>query len=229
MNNQIFKGLLLSLGFAALGSAQIVIPPACSSFTTLIQILDGNTCTLGDQFVLKNGNFSSSATGNELLPGQINFSASYLAGVISIGLSGPFQTALGETHTYTIGFLVDPPPEVLNGFESDVDWGSTSNALATQAGTGLLGIDLCAGAAFTRTGCPGNQRTYSSNPGNPRGGATFPPTNIVDVNLFLTLSDGGQLNSIFTRTQSTLNPIPEPSVGLVAGVLGLGLLLRRRR
>ncbi len=229
MNNQIFKHLVLGLGFAVLGSAQIVVPPACSSLSTLIQIVDGSTCTLGDGFILKNGSFSSSSTGNEVLPGQINFSASYLAGVISIGLSGPFQTVLGETHTYNIGFLIDPPPEILNGFESDVDWGSTTNALSTQAGTGLLGIDLCAGASFLRTGCPANQRTYSSSPATPRGGATFPPTNIVDVNLFLTLADGGQLNSIFTRTQSTLNAIPEPSVGLVAGALALGLLVRRRR
>lgn len=227
MTKQLFKGFLFSLGFAAMGSAQIITPPPCSSYTTFFQALEGNDCTLGGGFVLKNANFASSNTGNEILPSQVNFSASYLAGIISIGLSGPFQTALGETHTYSIGFLIDPPPEIIIGFESDVDWGSTTNALSTQAGTGLLNIDLCAGAAYSGRPltCPAVERNYISNPANPRGGATFPATNIVDVNLLLQLSDGGQLNSIFTRTAT----IPEPAVGYAAGGIGLVMLLIRRR
>jgi hypothetical protein len=114
-------------------------------------------------------------------------------------------------------------------FDSDADWGSTTAGLSTQAGTGFLIFSLCAGAQFDGDFCGGNQRGFTSSPTSPQGGVGFPATNIVDVAMFLNIADGGESNSITTETRSTLAPIPEPSVGVAAGLLGLGLLFRRRR
>lgn len=232
MKRQLWQGVLLGAVFSALGSAQILTPPTCATLSTFQQVISAGGCDLGLGFTLKGASFGASTTGGEIGATQVNFSASFNSGIIGVGLSGPFNTTTGQNHTYTIRYVVDPPPDIISGFDSDVDFGSTTNALTTQAGSGSMNVALCSGATFTDTPpisafCPSTFNTLVLNPSNPSAGVTFPLTYIVDVNLLLNLQNGGQMVSVFTQLPTTL--VPEPAFGAAAGLLSAGMLLLRRR
>lgn len=203
--------------------------PTCSSLGNFGRLI-GQTCQVGD-FTISDAAFSANATRTSvpLTASQVGIIANQGASGVDFGISGPFNSPLGVTTTYRFDYLVDPETEVIITYGFSFDDSSSNSLSALAIGGSSIVARICAGAAFAgsaeRATCRGffAELVGDANSRNPL--VLFPfATNIVDVNLVMTLQGGASINSVASRSGFT----PEPRVGIIAGLGALALILRQR-
>jgi len=229
---------LSHLSILTLAGGLYAAPIPCGELGTFQDLLNAAECSLGE-FTVKNPSFSASegGVGADSIPlnaGQDENNNLFF----NIG-SGLFGIP-GETLIYRFGYLIDPPPEILEEFSAEAFISDFSSDFASFAlfvlpaqapSDSMLTFDLCAGAAFTDTPpspatCLGQyNQLVLTGLGFLSGGVDFKKTNILDILMEIRLEDGANLaGALSTRVHLT----PEPST-LVLGLAGLGLLAWFRR
>ena len=219
--------------------------PTCNSLTSFADLVNAGACTAGI-FTIKNPTFS----GPEGLDSQLILASSTDSQNVNFGFQGlELFTSIGESLSFTFGYTIDPPPDIIKGVSGSIDDAGESsfeNFLNVAAVDDPVDVQylLCAGAAFTREGCAGTEYGFSltvpqqvSNASlrlasQLSGGVTFAlPVNTVGVVVNVNLNNGGFIfggfNSVFP-----LNPVgdvPEPGTLALAGVGGAFLLAANRR
>ncbi len=221
--------LLLSAG-AITGSF-----PSCSSLGNFGRLI-GPTCQRGD-FPISDAGFSATATPSSAAPltaSQIGITAIQGDAGVDFGLTGPFSSPLGVTTVYRFDYLIDPDTEVIITYGLSFD-DSTSSAAAADAARAQaiagssIAARICVGAAFTggpeASNCRGFFAQLLANANNRNPLVFFPfATNIVDVNLVMTMQGGSQLAAVSSRSGFT----PEPRLGIAGGLVMLALIWRER-
>lgn len=164
--------------------------------------------------------------------------------------SGDFFVAAGDRVVYAISYIIDPPPDILPGFDMELFAESpTGGALAFITGVVCAGSNFGSPLPFPCVPAEGASNPepvpyfltvfYESDPLSIKlqDGVIFKqPTNYISVQLLIDLDARGggssQINGIGTDTRPGPNEIiPEPaSIALMgAGLLGLGLARLRRK
>lgn len=238
--------LLLSLLLGA-SAAQAATLPACSGLTTIGQLLSSQSCTAGI-FTVKNVTFSG-PTGLENL---INLNANVTEANVGLGFSSGFlTTGVEEQLSFTFGYTIDPPPDIIKGVsgateDAGQDSGFSFSSLQPAAlGPNAVEVNylICAGAGFVDQQCAGTIYGFSltlpdefisqaalSIAAQLSGGVTFAqPTNTVGILVTVNLQNGGFLGSLSSNFPLETAAVPEPSTLALAGVGGLLLAAGRRR
>jgi len=186
-------------------------------------------------FTVKNPSFEVS--GSKLDASGVGLDIPEFTGTIHIGLSGPFESVIdGEPSIFRLGLTVDPPPDVLFGFEASFDdsesgFRSVSRAPLPQApgdGDIQLLFNLCAGGTLLGSVCSGDFYELLLDDTGPRSGAVRfrTPTNVVDIQMTFTLRNFASFHGITTGVNT---PAPEAGTLLLLGpaLLAVGALRKR--
>lgn len=230
--------LLTTLGLSAFGSSAAPAnnPSPCANDTVdAYERLGGTGCTLtvnGAEFTFKN--FSFSLLEGSLLNSDVHVTPLTPDGKLNLGLASEFfSVGAGSRLVFKFGYVLDPPPPILEDMSMDLDANSP-----VAPGFATIDVDLCAGGLFFGETCDYERRQFTllhfgdNNPNNVLSGlARFSPTNIIDVRTVITL-DGGPENgggsSQINGFSYASSPVPEPA-SVFAVITGLGLCAIRRR
>jgi PEP-CTERM motif len=208
-----------------------IIPPACSSLGTLQGLIDSQACTAG-VFTIKDPSFSgpSGVTASSI-------TLSVLSGIDSVSLAfggGVFNSPIGGSSSFTFGYTIDPPPDIIKGVSAEVeDAGQDSfgpQGFMPSAVGDAIAVQylLCVGAGFVDGDCatsldgfllslPDADNNDFLLAATLSGGVTFSsPVNTVGVRIFVDLTNGGNFSGI-----SSAFPLDVPEPGSLA-LFGLG-------
>ena len=229
------KRLVLLVLFLAGGA--LALPIGCAPGTMQDYSALPEGCTVGP-FTYKGFSFfndGANTAGTNLLSTQINVTPpvppDYGMDFASLGFNiGPDKYAI-----YYISYVIDPPPDIIDGFDTTMDASSP-----TGGGKADIFTTLCIGGYFPS--CPeGNVQNlhvfYYSDPLNIYLSDSLiidPPTNIVHVNHKIVLDTRNDFDatSQITGFRDTATAVPEPSTAfLTLGGFALVALaaLRKRR
>lgn len=233
------RKLLLSAAVVAIGTIVSLAggpaqaAPVCTGTTTnlgtgvgllatLSELSGGNCVIVGDKEF-----GSASVSGAISGTGTASFTALTARGNVSVGFNG----SVGPTSTGTISYSAAVVPSLAGGFLiDDLQKDFTLNAAGAGSATATLSGNITSSAAGFGTipiSCVRNV--------NPATGTSCPVTltfsRVSDINVTQTLTTG--TNALVTAITDTVSQaaVPEPgTIGLMGtGLLGLGLLARRRR
>lgn len=235
MTKRFIGSLAVLIGAAAHSYAT----PTCTSQPLSVYIAFGYECTFAnDILTIKDVTFSAVAltTGTPLaLPSQITV-------IPPIGLSDAlgfestkFEVTGKQAVRYTITYIIDPPPDILPGYESELFADSP-----IAPGTLEITTDLCASGTFGGpTGClPIDDRIpeyhtltifhFGDLGKKLRDSVIFDtPTNFIHVRNTITMRANGSISQ-FDKLTGTIHA-PEPaSIGLIAAGLAALVGIARR-
>ena len=219
---------------ASLGHAATLVP-TCASLGNLQGLISSGSCTAGI-FTIKNPSFFGPEGVNA---SAITLNVVYGADAVSLGfgggefVSGPFSST-----TFTFGYTIDPPPDIIKGVTGDLegagqDFFNISSLLGPADFGDAISVQylLCAGAAFVDNACAGQIYGFSLNLPDSSfgpvdlisGGVVFTgPVHAVGVLIRVDLQNGGTFSSV-NASFPLVNDVPEP--GTMAMLAGAGLAL----
>ncbi|MFN7923682.1 MAG: hypothetical protein U0Q16_26505 [Bryobacteraceae bacterium] len=211
----------------SLASAATIVTP-CSQLETFAAMQQAQVCAVGD-FTAKDFAFS----GPVGVPGALTASSVFpspgvSAGKVSFGIQGNFQGVLPSGATvYTLGYTIDPPPEILDGFEASLSFDnffafdpSPGSPIALADPGVTVTFAICAGGSLGPA-CPDFHQLVLTSV-NPTGLIVFGrPTNFVNVSELITIDPGASFSGT-SADVTALTGIPEPSIG---GLLVVGIAL----
>lgn len=221
------------------------ILPTCASLGNLELLRTAGACTAG-VFTIKDITFVGPGGSTDASGITLNLAFALDSLVVVLGGSS-FTSSPGFSNSFTFGFTIDPPPDIIKGVSADVENAGQDFGLGigdfSIAGLGdaiSVQYAVCAGAAFAaNSSCPGalngflihlpdaTQNAFAVA-STLSGGVTFAsPVNTVGVLIQVDLSNGGN----FTGLRSTFPlqaDVPEPASLTMAGA-GLLLALWRSR
>lgn len=230
----LLRSLILPTLLAGVLPAATTGPVPCASLPSFGDLLEAGECATGI-FTVKNPDFDIS--GGKADPLEIGLDIPEFDGTISIGLSGPFLSFFANEPTiYQFALTVDPPPDVLFGFEASFEdfeqFGAQRSQAEIQApgdGDIQLLFNLCAGGTFTGNNiCSGDAYELLLDNTGPRSGRVLfrRPTNLVDIRMIFTLRNLASFDGIQTGVNT---PMPEPGTMILIGsaLLAFGLMHKR--
>lgn len=243
MNRTLLFSTLLVLGT---GLSQAAVIPSCNSLQTFADLINAGSCTAGI-FTIKNPTFSG---GFEGLESSLFLATSADSQNVSFGFTGlELYTSFDESLSFTFGYTIDPPPDIIKGVSGSIDDAGQSSFeeflnVAAVGDAVDIGYQLCAGAAFVQGQCAGTPYGFSltvpdQNSANLirlasqlSGGVTFAsPVNTVGVIVNVNLNNGGFVQGGFSSVfpLDPVGDVPEPGTMALAGIGGALLAASRLR
>lgn len=220
------------------------VVPTCASLGNFELLRSAGACTAG-VFTIKDISFLG--PGGSTDASGINLTTAISGGSISIGFQSLAFTSAGLGSTsFTFGFTIDPPPDIIKGISGELEnagqdlFGPTGFSVAAVGDAISVRYALCAGAAFAGNSCAGALNGFLITlPDSTQGefatattlnnGVTFAsPVNTVGVLIQVDLSNGGNFTGL-SSTFPLLTDVPEPaSLAMVGAGLSLAAWWRRR-
>ncbi len=230
------------LFFVGVSTMQAVtIVPTCASLGNFEALRSAGACTAG-VFTIKNITYLG--PGESTDASAISLVTAISASAISIGFQSLAFTSTGPGLTsFTFGFTIDPPPDIIKGVSGELDNAGQNQFDVTGFSVAGLGdaisvrYALCAGAAFSGNNCAGALNGFSitlpdltqadlATAATLNGGVTFASSvNTVGVLIQVDLSNGGSFSGL---SSSFPLDVPEPASWAMVGA-GLSLAAWRRR
>jgi len=230
------RRLVLLVLFLAGGA--LALPIGCAPGTMQDYSALPSGCTVGP-FTYKAFLFFNDVgndPGNNIASSQINVTPPVPPDYGMDFASPSFSIGPNQYAIYHISYLIDPPPDIIDGFDTTMDASSP-----TGGGKADIFTTLCIGGSFNPSCSTGNVQNlhvfYYSDPLNIYLSDSLiidPPTNIVHVNHQIVLDTRNDENaaSQITGFRDTATIVPEPSTAfLTLGGFALAALaaLRKRR
>lgn len=242
MNRSVLFSALL-LGASISPAAVVPLSHSCDGLSTFADLRIAGFCTAGI-FTIKNPIFSGpEGLDSSLILASITDFQNINFGFQNLSLS----TGPGETLSFTFGYTIDPPPDIIKGVSGSIEDAGQSSfddffAIAAAGDPVDIQYRICAGAGFVNESCAGTlyafslavpdqneNRNFLTLASQLIGGVTFAfPVNTVGVIVDVNLSNGGFIQGGF-GSAFPLDPIPDvPEPGTMA-LAGLGVVLLRVR
>jgi hypothetical protein len=174
-------------------------PPACASFRSFDAVQTAGVCGVGI-FTIKDFSFE----GEGLKPAAVSIFAASTGNRVRFDHSTSPAEWSATGANFTIRYTVDPPPEILDGFEASLETNSLLGARmffrAQQAPRGVrVDFQICPGASVAH--CPPSQvRRFTLDSVTPSAAVRFPhPTAIVGVEQHVRAEPGAGCTGVSSR------------------------------
>jgi hypothetical protein len=221
--------ILAAAGACHLRAAGITGAQTCPSSGTLVTLIGFNSnaipgCTING---LTYSGFSWTpgiTNTTTVTPEQVTYTADDTSGLLNF-FSTQFNISGSNVLFYTLQYIVDPPPIIIRAFDENL-----FDDPPVFPGTASIPTTICLGFAFVSNTCAGSTVSLltfdNGGPTQVHDVVSFTPQSLVGISTVIDLEAHGASSEI-GGFGNQVNPAPEPSSYLLAGV-GLAVLLRNR-